>query len=248
LLKKDQRLARRDQGGIASDGFTLIGPQGLQRRMKAVANLICQRASAWVARIFHKALRKGGSDRTRDSSKLYHVNVAAVRSTPLCRAGDVPLRFGRGPGVIRGPPFLPERIQFATLESGFFCVCFRSCVSWHRAPIGRLSAPFARHLSGGIIPGDLRLREDQLQPDQPRHRSSDQVLKVDADTGEEVPSDEIMKGYKVDSDTYIEVTKDELQNIALDSTRTIEIDEFVAKADIDPRYLIRPYYLAPDGK
>jgi DNA end-binding protein Ku len=93
-----------------------------------------------------------------------------------------------------------------------------------------------------------RLREDQLQPDQPRHRSSDQVLKVDADTGEEVPSDEIMKGYKVDSDTYIEVTKDELQNIALDSTRTIEIDEFVAKADIDPRYLIRPYYLAPDGK
>jgi non-homologous end joining protein Ku len=85
-----------------------------------------------------------------------------------------------------------------------------------------LSAPFARHLSGGIIPGDLRLREDQLQPDQPRYRSSDQVLKVDADTGEEVPSDEIMKGYKVDSDTYIEVTKDELQNIALDSTRTIK--------------------------
>jgi hypothetical protein len=38
-------------------------------------------------------------------------------------------------------------------------------------------------------------------------------LKVDADTGEEVASDEIMKGYKVDTDTYIEVTKDELQII-----------------------------------
>src|SRR6202158_1205946 len=73
-------------------------------------------------------------------------------------------------------------------------------------------------------------------------------LKVDADTGEEVASDEIMKGYKVDNDTYIEITKDELENIALDSTRTIEIDEFVPKADIDPRYLIRPYYLVPDGK
>jgi DNA end-binding protein Ku len=73
-------------------------------------------------------------------------------------------------------------------------------------------------------------------------------LKVDADTGEEVASDEIMKGYKVDTDTYIEITKDELENIALDSTRTIEIDEFVPKADIDPRYLIRPYYLVPDGK
>src|SRR6476620_654165 len=73
-------------------------------------------------------------------------------------------------------------------------------------------------------------------------------LKVDADTGEEVSSDDIIKGYKVDTDTYIEVSKDELENIAVDSTRTIEIDEFVPKADIDPRYLIRPYYLVPDGK
>jgi Ku protein len=73
-------------------------------------------------------------------------------------------------------------------------------------------------------------------------------LKVDADTGEEVSSDDIIKGYKVDTDTYIEVSKDELENIAVDSTRTIEIDEFVPNADIDPRYLIRPHYLVPDGK
>src|SRR6266404_5054499 len=72
--------------------------------------------------------------------------------------------------------------------------------------------------------------------------------KVDADTGEEVSNDDIMKGYKVDTDTYIEVSKDELENIALESTRTIDINEFVPKADIDPRYLIRPYYLVPDGK
>src|SRR5713226_2309863 len=72
--------------------------------------------------------------------------------------------------------------------------------------------------------------------------------KVDADTGEEVAADDIMKGYKVDADTYIEVSKDELDDIALESTRTIEIDEFVPKTDIDNRYLIRPYYLVPDGK
>ena len=72
--------------------------------------------------------------------------------------------------------------------------------------------------------------------------------KVDADTGEEVAADDIMKGFKVDTDTYVEVSKEELENIALESTRTIEIDEFVPKADIDPRYMIRPYYLAPDGK
>jgi len=72
--------------------------------------------------------------------------------------------------------------------------------------------------------------------------------KVDADTGEEVASEDIVKGYKVDTDTYIEVTKEELEDIALESTHTIEIDEFVPKAGIDNRYLIRPYYLVPDGK
>jgi DNA end-binding protein Ku len=72
--------------------------------------------------------------------------------------------------------------------------------------------------------------------------------KVDADTGEEVSNEHIMKGYKVDTDTYIEVSKDELENIALESTRTIDIDEFVPKSSIDPRYLILTYYLVPDGK
>ncbi|MCK1606289.1 Ku protein [Bradyrhizobium sp. 166] len=73
-------------------------------------------------------------------------------------------------------------------------------------------------------------------------------LKVDADTGDEVPNEDIVKGYELVKGQYIEVTKDELEEIALESTRTIEIDEFVDRADIDPRYLIRPYYVRPDGK
>jgi DNA end-binding protein Ku len=73
-------------------------------------------------------------------------------------------------------------------------------------------------------------------------------LKVDADTGEEVPSDDIIKGYQIDKDRYLEVTKDELENIALESTRTIEIDEFVPRSEIDDLYLVRPYYIVPDGK
>jgi DNA end-binding protein Ku len=72
--------------------------------------------------------------------------------------------------------------------------------------------------------------------------------RVDADTGEEVAAEDIMKGFKVDTDTYIEVTKEDLENVALESTRTIEIDEFVQRDEIDPRYIIRPYYLCPDGK
>src|SRR5258708_5364361 len=72
--------------------------------------------------------------------------------------------------------------------------------------------------------------------------------KVDADTGEEVANKDIVKGYKVDTDTFIEMTKEELENVALESTRTIDIDEFVQRDEIDPRYIIRPYYLRPDGK
>jgi DNA end-binding protein Ku len=72
--------------------------------------------------------------------------------------------------------------------------------------------------------------------------------RVDADTGEEVANEDIVKGFKVDTDTYVEVTKEELENVALESTRTIEIDEFVQRDEIDPRYIMRPYYLRPDGK
>jgi DNA end-binding protein Ku len=72
--------------------------------------------------------------------------------------------------------------------------------------------------------------------------------KVDAETGDEVPSEDIIKGYKVDTDTYVTVDKDELENVALESTRTIDIDEFVPRSEIDELYLVRPYYIVPDGK
>src|SRR6201998_1990499 len=65
-------------------------------------------------------------------------------------------------------------------------------------------------------------------------------LKIDADTGEEVPNEDIVKGYALDKDIFVEVSKEELEEVALESTRTIEIDEFVEKSEIDPRYLIRP--------
>jgi DNA end-binding protein Ku len=72
--------------------------------------------------------------------------------------------------------------------------------------------------------------------------------KVDADTGDEVSNEDIIKGYKVDTDKYLEVSKDEFENIALESTRTIEIDELVPRKEIDDLYLVRPYYIVPDGK
>jgi DNA end-binding protein Ku len=73
-------------------------------------------------------------------------------------------------------------------------------------------------------------------------------MKVDANTGEEVANEDLVKGHALNKDTFIEVSKEELEELALESTRTIEIDEFVERSEIDPRYLIRPYYIRLDGK
>lgn len=73
-------------------------------------------------------------------------------------------------------------------------------------------------------------------------------MKVDAETGDEVEASDIIKGYKVDTDSYIQVSQDEIDAILPESSRTIEIDEFVPKSEIDDLYLVRPYYLVPDGK
>ena len=74
------------------------------------------------------------------------------------------------------------------------------------------------------------------------------LKRVDEETGEEVPYDDIIKGYEVSKGHYLEVTDEELEAISIESTRTIDIDEFVPKQEIDELYNLRPYYIAPDGK
>jgi DNA end-binding protein Ku len=72
--------------------------------------------------------------------------------------------------------------------------------------------------------------------------------KVDAETGDDVDSSEIIKGYEVGKGQYIEIEPEELEAIAIESKRTIEIDEFVPKKEIDELYLNSPYYIVPDGE
>jgi DNA end-binding protein Ku len=73
-------------------------------------------------------------------------------------------------------------------------------------------------------------------------------LKVDASTGEEVDNEDIVKGYQVSKARYIEITDEDLEAVSVESTRTIDIDEFVPREEIDDLYNIRPYYIAPEGK
>ena len=72
--------------------------------------------------------------------------------------------------------------------------------------------------------------------------------KVDAETENEVDASDIVKGYEVGKGEYIELESEELEAVAIESTRTIEIDEFVPKNEIDELYLNNPYYLVPDGE
>jgi DNA end-binding protein Ku len=74
------------------------------------------------------------------------------------------------------------------------------------------------------------------------------LVRVDSETGDEVPYEKIVKGYEVGKGHYIEVSDEELEAVSIESTRTIDIDEFVPKDEIDDLYNIRPYYIAPEGK
>jgi DNA end-binding protein Ku len=72
--------------------------------------------------------------------------------------------------------------------------------------------------------------------------------KVDDETGEEVESEDIVKAYQISKGKYVEITDEDLEAVAVESTRTIEIDKFVPRQEIDDLYNIRPYFIAPEGK
>lgn len=64
--------------------------------------------------------------------------------------------------------------------------------------------------------------------------------------GEEVPYEEIVKGYELAPEQYVVMTKDELEELDPKKTRAIEIQDFVDLGSIDPVYFDHPYYLGPD--
>ena len=63
--------------------------------------------------------------------------------------------------------------------------------------------------------------------------------------GEEVPWEDVVKGYEISPDRYVVVTNDELERLDPKKTKTIDIEEFVDLDDIDPLYYDHPYYLLP---
>jgi DNA end-binding protein Ku len=71
---------------------------------------------------------------------------------------------------------------------------------------------------------------------------------VDSITGDVVESQDKGRGYQVGKDEYLPVEDEELDNLALESTHTIDIEKLVPRSEIDERYLHSPYYLTPEDK
>lgn len=71
---------------------------------------------------------------------------------------------------------------------------------------------------------------------------------IDAETGEDVPEEDRVKGYKVANGSYVLLEPEELDEVALESTHTIAIESFVPRQEIDEIYLDSPYYLFPNDE
>jgi DNA end-binding protein Ku len=60
-----------------------------------------------------------------------------------------------------------------------------------------------------------------------------------------VESSDIVKGYQVEPDVYVTLEPEEVESLKLGSKKTIDLVQFVAESEIDPRYYERPYYIVP---
>jgi DNA end-binding protein Ku len=69
--------------------------------------------------------------------------------------------------------------------------------------------------------------------------------RVNPGSGEEVPYEQIVKGYEISPDKYVTITPEELDALEPEKTRTIDIEDFVEQSEIDPIFYDHPYYLAP---
>jgi DNA end-binding protein Ku len=63
----------------------------------------------------------------------------------------------------------------------------------------------------------------------------------------EVPNSELVKGYEFEKGRYVVMTEEDIQKVRVESTRVINLVQFADDSEIDPIYVDRAYYLAPDG-
>ena len=73
-----------------------------------------------------------------------------------------------------------------------------------------------------------------------------QQRRVNPRTGEEVPYENLVKGYEIGPDRYVIITPEELEAVDPKASRTIDIEDYVELDEVDPIYFDHAYYLVPD--
>jgi DNA end-binding protein Ku len=81
-----------------------------------------------------------------------------------------------------------------------------------------------------------------------RDQSPIRYERINSETGEEVPWKDIVKAFEYSKGSYVVIDEDALRKAHPESTETVEIEAFVERASIDPRYYEKPYYLVPGKK
>ena len=71
---------------------------------------------------------------------------------------------------------------------------------------------------------------------------------VDAETGKPVEPEDRVKGYPYEKGRYVLVEEDELDNVALESTHTIDIEQFVSMSAVDRIFLDESFYIVPQDE
>ena len=79
-----------------------------------------------------------------------------------------------------------------------------------------------------------------------RHKMRVKQHMIDPDSGEEVPNEEIQKGYEIEPGRFVILTASDLEALQPPPSRDIEIEEFVDQDKISQQWFDRPYYLGPD--
>lgn len=107
------------------------------------------------------------------------------------------------------------------------------------------------HISFGLVNVPVTLYPAEQRTDlhlhmiDSRNMSRVRYERVNAETGAEVPWDQIVRGYEYDDGNYVILGEEDLRRAAPEATKTIDIETFVNLSDIDLTYFDKPYYLEP---
>lgn len=110
------------------------------------------------------------------------------------------------------------------------------------------------HISFGLVNIPIQLYSAEQRSDMQfhlidnRNQSRVRYERVNEVTGEEVPWNEIVKGYEYSDGNYVLLSDEDFKRADVEATQTVEIEDFIDAADLDWIYIDKPYFLTPGKK